>query len=369
MTHLLRDQSPLARRVVVAVSTLALFTAGVVTSSSPPAAEAAAPAAGTLIVAGTTGAQTHTDIVLSDIGPAPVPAETRIDATVTLGDAPVSAGHVQFIINGKQFGAPVPVQDGQASLPVIEAVPGTYTMSANYTGHSNGGRSLQPSASAETVFEATERPVGCFDEASCEADAGNVEDKSKPSGVIIISTPYTETSPLTLPPFTMQQSATCVQDPSEYGTDAPFAGISISDTREGQRPWTASVQSEDLLLDGRTAATAAARERINSQNVGLTHLALTSTSSVIQAISTPRPAGSASLGLPINFTIFDNPSAEHLQGGATGTLGLGGTPKRVIHANRGFGTSMFVGTLTITAPTNTVPGTYLGKLTFTVLGS
>jgi hypothetical protein len=71
----------------------------------------------------------------------------------------------------------------------------------------------------------------------------------------------------------------------------------------------------------------------------------------------------------VNFSIFNNPSAPHVQGDDSGTLGLGGTPKRVVHANRGFGSSMFVGTLSITAPINTVQGTYVGTVTFTVLGS
>lgn len=368
MTHLLRDQSPAARPLFFLFAALVLACAGLVAQPTAPA-EAAPPGAATLLTAAASGEKTHTDIVLSDVGPAPVPAETRIDSTVTQGETPVAVGQVQFIINGKQFGAPVPVEDGLASLRVIQGIPGTYTISARYTGYSGGGKDLQPSASADAVFEVTEPAVGCLGTIECDTEAVTGAAKGKPSGVVIISTPYTEESPLTLPPFTMQQSATCVEDPSEYGTDAPFAGISITDTRAGQRPWTASLLSEDLLLQGQTAASASARQRINSQNVGLTNLALTSTSSPIPAISTPRPAGSSTLGLPINFTIFNNPSAEHLQGEATGTLGLGGAPKRIIHANKGFGTSMFVGTMTITAPTNTVPGTYLGRVTFTVLGS
>lgn len=368
MKHLLRDRLFLAGPSSVAAAALLLSALIGVQVHSAADAEAGSPS--TALALTSPGTRTHTDLVLSDVGPSPVPAETRIDATVTVDGEPVDEGHVQFALNGKQFDAPVELRDGRASLRIQLELRGTYRISAVYTGYDDGPRSLAPSTSDTATFEAVTGGDGCVGAATCDATAvWEGPDSEKPPGLIIISTPYTETSPLTLPPFSLQQSATCVSDPTEYGTDAPFAGIAITDTRQGQRPWTASVQSEDLLLDGRTAADASARQRINSQNVGLTNLALTSTSSAIPAISTPRPAGSASLGLPINFTIFNNPSAEHLQGGATGTLGLGGTPKRIIHANKGRGTSMFVGTLTVTAPTSTAPGVYNGRLTFTVLGS
>jgi hypothetical protein len=368
MSHLLGDRSHLTRSCALALGALVL--SAVTTAAPASAADPSAPVAEGLI-AGTSaaGVSTHTDIVLSNVGPATVPAETRVDASVTRGGEPVVVGQVQFSINGKQFGAAVPVQDGMASLSVIQGVPGTYTISARYAGYADDALNLDASASGKAVFEAVPPGTGCVGGTTCDGTTVWGSDDDEPSGVIVISTPYTETSPLMLPPLTLQRSATCIQDPLEYATDAPFSGISISDTREGSRPWTASVQSEDLLLDGQTATTATTQQRIDGQNVGLSHLALTSTSAAPQTISTPRPAGSGNLGLPINFTIFDNPSAEHVQGDASGTLGLGGSPKRVIHANRGFGTSMFVGTLTITAPTNTVQGTYLGKLTFTVLGS
>jgi alkyl sulfatase BDS1-like metallo-beta-lactamase superfamily hydrolase len=41
----------------------------------------------------------------------------------------------------------------------------------------------------------------------------------------------------------------------------------------------------------------------------------------------------------------------------------------VLHANSGLGTTVAAGTLTITAPTNTVDGTYRGTVTFTIIGS
>lgn len=368
MTQILRDRPHLTRSCALALG--ALLLAAMTAATPASAADPSAPAVG--LIAGTSepGISTHTDIVLSNVGPATVPAETRIDASVTRGGEPVLVGQVQFSINGKQFGAAVPVEAGMASLSVIQGVPGTYTISARYAGYADDALNLDASASGKAVFEVVPPGTGCVGGTTCDGTpVWGSDDDDEPSGVIVISTPYTETSPLVLPPLTLQRSATCIQDPLEYATDAPFSGISISDTREGRRPWTASVQSEDLLLDGQTATTASNQQRIDGQNVGLTHLALTSTSAAPQTISTPRPSGTGNLGLPINFTIFDNPSAEHVQGNAAGTLGLGGSPKRVIHANRGFGTSMFVGTLTITAPTNTVQGTYLGKLTFTVLGS
>jgi hypothetical protein len=67
---------------------------------------------------------------------------------------------------------------------------------------------------------------------------------------------------------------------------------------------------------------------------------------------------------------FANTAAAHVPSDDPGAAGLGGaSPHPVLHANTGLGTTVTDGTLTITAPTNTLDGTYNGTITFSIIGS
>jgi hypothetical protein len=280
------------------------------------------------------------------------PATVTATATVTSGGNPVAGGAVQFKVNGVNAGLPVTVAGGTAVSAPISRGPGAgYSVTAEYTGFTAAGVQYGDSVSAPALFDVT---------ASAYApDEQNIETVI-PAGTLTISTPYTPSAPLELPAMVLNPSAT------EYSTSAAFEPIVVTDTRPGNLPWTLSAISSDLVKDG--VAAPGVNETIDGQNVGLVTVGLPSSNVTPLTITTGLPAGSADSAVT-NLSTFDNPSAPHVAAGAAGTLGLGGTAKKVVHANSGLGTSTFAGTLTITAPTNTLDGTYKGTVTFTIIGS
>jgi hypothetical protein len=276
-----------------------------------------------------------------------------VTATATVTSVPVaSSGTVQFKVDGANFGAPVAVSaTGVAttslSLPVQAAA---YSVTAVYSGATISGTTVAGSTSPAaplTVTAPTYSP-----------DVQYVQ-TTVPAGTLVISTPYTSLAPLDLGPMALNATAT------EYKSSGAFTGIQVTDTRPGNLPYTLSAIASDLQKNG--VATPGVNEIINGQNVGLTGLTLTSTNAVPSTFLGGVAAGGATT--PQNLTGFDNPAAAHLAAGVAGTAGLGGTSKAVLHANTGLGTTVTAGTLTITAPTNTLDGLYKGTVTFTIIGS
>jgi hypothetical protein len=153
---------------------------------------------------------------------------------------------------------------------------------------------------------------------------------------------------------------------TEYSTSAAFTGISVADTRPGNLPYTLSAIATNLTKVGVNSPSA--NETINAQNVGLNLSALTSTNASPNTFLGAQTPGTSTTGQ--NFTGFNNAAAAHLAAGATGSAGLGGTnPHIVLHANSGLGTTVTNGTLSITAPSNTLDGTYAGTVTFSIIGA
>ncbi|MGD9956960.1 MAG: Ig-like domain repeat protein [Candidatus Nanopelagicales bacterium] len=355
------------------VATVAASSGGTTDSAAPEPGSGQAPGPSAAAATSTTST-----LVLSDVGPSPAPAAFRAVVAVTVGDVPVEGGSVRFGVDGATVGSDVPVVAGIASIEIVETVPGAHRVTAAFSGARIEGQALAPSSAPATVFEVdkrTECPDGggsagavgaSTSDDECDDHGGRGEDDP---GVLALSTPYTDSHPLSVPPMVLQRDADCAGNPYQYQTDAPFVGIMVQDSRPGRSAWTVSALADEFLLQGVDPAASSDAQRINPQNVGLTNLAITSTTAVPESIAPPRPAGSGPLPLPVNFTVFDNPAAPHLVSGVPGSLGLGGTSKRAVHANRGFGTSFFVGTMSITAPITTMPGVYRGVVTFTLLGS
>jgi len=159
------------------------------------------------------------------------------------------------------------------------------------------------------------------------------------AGTLVISTPYTAASPLDLGTLALNGTATL------YTATAPFTNISVTDTRAGNLPWTVQAQASALNSGANS---------INGQNVGLTSL-----------VAVPI-AGNALPGAPGNITTTDNNAANGVAPADPGTLGLGNAAHTVLHATNGAGSISYNGTLTINAPTSTLPGTYTGTITFTI---
>jgi hypothetical protein len=183
---------------------------------------------------------------------------------------------------------------------------------------------------------------------------------SIPAGTLLISTPYTSGAPLVLAPMTLNAGATL------YSTSANFANISVADTRPGNLSYTLSALASNLNKFG--VATPGVNESISGENVGLTAITPDSTNVSPSTFLGGVAPGGSTLGQ--NLTGFDNTAATGVPSNDGGSLGLGGAaPHAVLHANSGLGTTVVHGLLSITAPTNTLDGTYNGTVTFTVIGS
>jgi hypothetical protein len=153
---------------------------------------------------------------------------------------------------------------------------------------------------------------------------------------------------------------------TEYSTSAAFTGISVADTRPGNLAYTIQAISSNLTKVGVSSPNA--NQTINAQNVGLNISSLTSTNATPNTFLGAQTPGAATAGQ--NFTGFNNAAAAHVAAGDTGSLGLGGSsPHTVLHANSGLGTTVTAGTLSITAPSNTLDGTYTGTVTFSIIGT
>lgn len=297
-------------------------------------------------------AATVTNLALSGLTAGSVEQPNNVGgiAVVTAGGTPVAGGSCAFFLDGQAapFATDATAADGFSfsSLGTSSLTVAGHSVVAVYTGVIGFGGSTSPPATF-TVTAPAYTP-----------DVQYIETVIAP-GTLIISTPYTSTSPLQVGTMVLNPTAT------EYSASAPFTGISVADTRPGNLPYTLSAISSNLTKNGVAAPNA--NETINAQNVGLTGLALISTNSTPNTYLGGVAPGGSTAGQ--NFTAFNNAAAPHVAAGAAGTAGLGGTPKVVLHANTGLGTTVSAGTLTILAPTNTLDGTYRGTVTFTIIGS
>jgi hypothetical protein len=167
-------------------------------------------------------------------------------------------------------------------------------------------------------------------------------------------------TPLLLPALTLNSTA------DEYTSSLNITGLSMTDTRPGNLPYTLFLISTNLNKVGVAAPNA--NQSISAQNVGWNVTSLVSTNATPNTFLGSQTPGTSTAGQ--NFTGFNNPSAAHVQVTDTGSLGLGGSsPHPILHANQGLGTTVVAATLTIRAPTNLLDGTYAGTVTFSVLGS
>ena len=276
-----------------------------------------------------------------------------LTATVTDGTPPAAegAGTVLFYDNGGTTAIAGTVTQGPTGTYTLATTfaAGNHSIVAKFT--PTNPAALNPNSSAPQAFT-TSTPVvgvcavvavGTTPGSKC-TDVQNIQ-ASIPVGTIVISTPYTPSSPLDLGNLVLQPNAT------EYKGTAAFAPIVITDSSAGDKGYKVSALSSDLIDGhGNPGST------IDSQNVGLTGLS---------------PAGSAGFSSPVVVT--DNPAADPAVApgaalGAAGQQGLGINPHTVATVDHGIGTlTLSGGTLTITAPTSTEAGLFTGTITFTVV--
>jgi hypothetical protein len=248
-----------------------------------------------------------------------------LTATVTPANAP---GTVTFADGASVLGTTAAGQ-GTFTLTTSALAEGSHTITATFNPTNPG--TFASSTVTGTAFSLTA--------AQYAPAVGNFR-AAIAAGTLVISTPYTPGAPLDLGTLVLNSAAT------QYSGSATFSGISITDTRAGNLPWTVSALSS-ALSNGSAGS-------INGQNVGLTNL-----------IATELPGNALTAA---SVATFNNPAASPaVDPAASGNAGLGGgAPHTVLSAVHGAGSISFSGTLTLNAPTSSPPGSYAGTITFTI---
>lgn len=152
-------------------------------------------------------------------------------------------------------------------------------------------------------------------------------------------------------------SASASLDPDAAGVptagaepaDPTFNGITVVDTQADDQPWTVSAAAGNLSDDSGDAAGV-----ISGENVGLTNLI---------AVSVPGNA----IG-PGDVNLFNQPAASPPAGPAgTSDAGLGGGQHVIAtDTQQPVGTVGINGVVTLSAPTSTEAGLFVGTITFTI---
>jgi hypothetical protein len=171
-----------------------------------------------------------------------------------------------------------------------------------------------------------------------------------PAGTLTITTPYGPTNPFNLGTAALNPGQTSFDASAPFGSSSsPTAGVTITDTRAGDLPWTASAEASNFS-DGATPTP----DLINAQNLGFT------------GVTPEYITGNALQAGDVTVYQLPNTGAPFAPG-ASGTAGLGGQAQEFASATAGEGSVNVIGILTLTAPTSTPAGTYTATLTFTII--
>jgi Bacterial Ig-like domain (group 3) len=277
--------------------------------------------------------------------------DVSMSSTVLAGTTPVTAGTVSWYDNGSTTpldATPVtPNASGVATFDIPAGLAaGSHSIVAVFTPTTPADFESSQSAPQQFILQAPTTGA-CAQTGSNCTETQNIE-ATIPVGTLVLSTPYTATSPLNLGTLALNAGLT------GYTANAPFNGITIVDTRAGDLPWTLTALASNLTDGGTNPGST-----ICGQNVGLTGVTSTpgagfagTVTSTAQAAASPAVAPSGT------------PAACPTTAG--GLVGAGGTPVTVATASAGLGTDVLNGTLTLNAPTSTEPGLFTGTITFTV---
>jgi hypothetical protein len=292
------------------------------------------------------------------VNPSTAAADTAVSltATVSSGGNPLASGTgtVDFYDNGTNTAdtasgtelASVAVgAGGVATLSYSSFAVGAHNIVAEFlpTNTATYNSSLSPSV----LFTATAPTYA--------PDAQTVQ-VGIPAGTLTITTPYGPGNPFQLGTATLNPADSEFTASASFGTPATdgttdAGGVTITDTRAGDLPWTASAEVGNFT-DGATPTP----DVINGQNLAFTDV----TPSYISgnALQSPDVTTTNVTSTPPGGTPY-GPSA-------TGTDGLGGEPHEFASATAGAGEVYVNGLLSLTAPTSTPAGTYTATLTFTI---
>jgi len=201
-----------------------------------------------------------------------------------------------------------------------------------------------------TYNSSTSLPVSFIATTPLSAPASQTVDVNVPAGSLTITTPYSAAHPFDLGTTALDPNGTQITASAPFGTTANAAaaaqGVTITDTRSGNQPWTASATVTDFA-DG-----AATPDVINGQDLTFTSV-------------TPYYLSGNALQAP-DVTTHDITNTAIYGPTDGGSDGLKGTGHVVASATNGDGSVNIVGSLNLRAPTSTPAGTYTATLTFTI---
>jgi hypothetical protein len=286
------------------------------------------------------------------VNPDTAPADTAVTITATVSQTSNSsplasgAGSVKFYDDGT---------DASGDITSNSALLGTVSLgtggiaSLDYSSFATGAHNIVAEfvPSNSSVYNTSDSPAVLFT-ATTPATAPDAQtvDVNVPAGTLTISTPYTPANPFQLGTAVLSPNGTSFSASAPFGNAAnPNDGVTITDTRAGDLPWTASATVTDFS-DG-------SGDVINGQNLtftGVTPVFLTGNALQSGDVVTNNVTNSAIYG----------PTAA-------GSDGLKGGPHQFATAAAGNGSVYIDGVLTLTAPTSTPAGLYTAKLTFTII--
>lgn len=263
------------------------------------------------------------------VNPTSGPAYSPVTLTATTTPTAAS-GTVQFFDGTTSLGS-ASVSGGTASITYSLFAQGAHSLTATFTPSDLTAYTASSSPAVSFSASAPTGPTPSNANLQAEADAGQ----------LTITTPYTTGAPLDLGHLQRNANSTSLSTSAVFGSSA--TPIQVTDTRAGNLPWTAYAQTTDFTSGSNT---------INGENLGFTN---------IQYVETAGNALSHT-----NVSIFDIPAALAVSTTDPGSSGLKGSPHKFAATVAGDGTIGFFGTLTLTAPTSTLAGTYVAVITFTV---
>jgi len=256
-------------------------------------------------------------------GPAFASVTLHSDVTKTTGGAAVGAGAgtVKFFDGGAQIGQASVTATG-ADLTYSNFAAGAHVLTAQFVPANaaifNGSTSAQVNASYDAAACTT-----CVDPQTVDVNVG--------AGSLSITTPYNSDNPFHLGTMVLAADGTQLSASAAF----PKAGdhLTITDTRAGDLPWSASAQSTDFIGTGGTIAAS-----------GMSFTGVTPDYIPGNALNpTSKPVGCR-----------DVPS-------------FSSSPYAFCSASpHGLGSVNVTGGLNLTAPSSTPAGLYTATLTFTV---
>lgn len=299
-----------------------------------------------------TGAPAAGTTIALAVNPTTAPADTSVSITATVTETSSSAslasgdGSVKFyddgtdssgdITNESVLLGTVPVgSGGQAALGYDSFATGAHNVVAEFV------------PTDPTTYDASTSPAVLFT-ATAPTTAPDAQTVSVtiPAGALTISTPYNSSNPFELGTAVLNADGTSFSASAAFGSSSdPADGVTITDTRSGGLPWTASATVTDFG-DG-------TGDVINGQNLTFTDV----TPSFI--------SGNALQSGDVVTTDVTNSAVYGPT--APGSDGLKGGPHEFASAVDGAGSVYIDGALTLTAPSSSAPGVYTATLTFTIV--